>query len=297
METSMLNHAERSNNKRQVLSVLILTSAYMGVEVVGGLLTGSLALLSDAGHMLTDVAGLGLSLIAIYLADRPPSVKRSYGYFRAEILAAVVNSLILFGISFFILAEAYLRFSAPPKVQGGTMLVIGSMGLMVNLVGLWIMRKSSQKSLNIQGAYFEVLSDALTSVGVIVAAIIIWRTGWYIIDPIVSAGIGLFILPRTWKLLTEAISVLLEGVPADVDVALLRKEILAVSGVSSLHDLHVWSLTSGVNALSAHVVIGRGVDRDQILAVIRSRLGEKFNISHVTVQVEREGFEESTVHE
>lgn len=196
-------------NKKQLKIVLALTTTYLIAEVVGGFLTNSLALLADAGHMLTDVGGLALALLAIKFAERPATPEKTYGYYRVEILAALTNAVVLIGISIYILYEAYERFRNPPEVQSRIMLVIASIGLAINIVGVFILRAGSQESLNMKGAYFEVLSDMLTSVGVIIAGIIMLTTGWYYADPIISAGIGLFIFPRTWALLKDAVGVLL----------------------------------------------------------------------------------------
>lgn len=287
-----------SQNKGRLKLVLTFTFLYLIAEVVGGLLTGSLALLADAGHMLTDVGGLAFALIAIMLAERPASPERTYGYYRAEILAALANAVVLIGISLYILYEAYQRFLDPPEVESKAMLLVAAIGLVVNLAGMFILRKGSQESLNMKGAYFEVLSDMLTSIGVIVAGIIMWTTGWYYADPILSAGIGLFILPRTWVLLKEAVGVLLEGTPADVNIEELRKCIAALEGVKEVHDLHVWSLTSGVNAMSAHVVVAtdNNASYNEMLKRISQDVTFNFKISHTTIQLESRGHEENEIH-
>jgi len=290
------HHSPAGASKRRLAWVLGLTTVYLVVEVVGGLLTGSLALLADAGHMLTDVAGVGLALLAIRFAEKPATSERTYGYYRAEILAALTNAVVLIGISFYILYEAYQRLLDPPAVAGGWMLAIAALGLVVNLAGMLLLRPGSSESLNVKGAYFEVLSDALSSLGVILAAALIWTTGWYYADPLISAGIGLFILPRTWRLLKEATSVLLEGTPTDVSLAAVRAAIESLPGVVGVHDLHAWSLTSGVNALSAHVVIVEGARLGETLTVVHREVTSTFSISHVTVQVEPQGWEELETH-
>ena len=283
-------------NKRSLGVVLGLTTTYLVAEVVGGLLTGSLALLADAGHMLTDVAGLALALIAIRFAESPATPERTYGYYRVEILAALTNAIILIGISFYILYEAYERFRNPPEVQSGAMLAVAAVGLAVNIVGIYLLRSASEESLNMKGAYFEVLSDMLTSIGVIVAAIIMLTTRWYYADPLISAGIGLFILPRTWMLLRDVVGVLLEGTPSDVNLTALREAITNVSGVADVHDLHVWSLTSGVNAMSAHVVMADGATSDTLLSRVRQRMTSNFPIAHVTIQTEATPCGDREVH-
>ncbi len=277
-------------NKRPLKIVLALTTAYMLAEVVGGLLTNSLALLADAGHMLTDVGGLALALMAIKFAERPATPERTYGYYRVEILAAMTNAVVLIGISLYILYEAYERFRNPPEVQSSGMLAIASIGLVINIVGVLVLRSGSKESLNMKGAYFEVLSDMLTSVGVIAAGVIMLTTGWYYADPLISAGIGLFIFPRTWALLKDAVGVLLEGTPSDVNIASLRESLGKLKGVAEIHDLHVWSLTSGVNALSVHAVLAQGSEHDDVLTLIHDRCKKDFNIAHITAQTEREGF-------
>lgn len=276
-------------NKRRLALVLALTTAYLVAEVVGGLLTHSLALLADAGHMLTDVGGLGLALMAIRFAERPATAERTYGYYRIEILAALSNAVVLIGISLYILYEAYERFRNPPEVQSGAMLAVAAVGLLVNIAGIYLLRSGSGESLNMKGAYFEVLSDMLTSVGVMVAGVIMLTTGWYYADPLISAGIGLFILPRTWLLLREAVGVLLEGTPADVNLTALREAIGKVAGVTDVHDLHVWSLTSGVNAMSVHTVIDDHALHDEALAAVQRKVTSEFKIAHATVQVECQG--------
>lgn len=283
------SHTPAGKNKKRLAIVLALTTAYLIAEVVGGLLTHSLALLADAGHMLTDVAGLGLALLAIQFAERLATPERTYGFYRVEILAALTNAVVLIGISIYILYEAYQRFRNPPEVQSGVMLGVASVGLMVNIVGIYLLRAASEESLNMKGAYFEVMSDMLTSIGVIAAAIIMLTTGWYYADPLISAGIGLFILPRTWLLLRDAVGVLLEGTPTDVNLAALREAIGTVAGVADVHDLHVWSLTSGVNAMSVHTVLADHGLHDEVLAAVQKRVTTDFKIAHATVQVECKG--------
>lgn len=283
-------------HQRRLLVVFGLTAFYLLAEVAGGLLTGSLALLADAGHMLTDVAGLGLALLAIRFATKPASPTHTYGFYRAEILAALANALVLIFISAYVLYEAYQRLLSPPAVATGGMLIVATVGLAVNWAGIRILRSAEQESLNMRGAYFEVLSDLLTSIGVIVAGLIMLMTGWYYADPIISAGIGLFILPRTWTLLKGAVAVLLEGTPADISLAAVRETILTVTGVSSVHDLHVWSLTSGVNALSAHVVVGQDAVYADVLSAARDRVVSYHKIAHVTLQIEPVGWEQMETH-
>jgi len=283
------NHSAAGKNKKRLAIVLALTTTYLVAEVIGGLLTHSLALLADAGHMLTDVAGLVFALLAIRFAERPATPERTYGYYRIEILAALVNAVVLIGISLYILYEAYERFRNPPEVQSGGMLAVALVGLVVNIAGIYLLKPASEESLNMKGAYFEVLSDMLTSIGVIAAGIIMLTTGWYYADPIISAGIGVFILPRTWMLLRDAVGVLLEGTPHDVNLAALRESIRIVEGVADVHDLHVWSLTSGINAMSVHAVLADHSLHDEVLAAVQKKVTSEFKIAHATVQVECKG--------
>lgn len=297
---TLANDASASaRNKGRLRLVFALTATYLIVEVAGGIATGSLALLADAGHMLTDVGGLGLALLAIRFAERPASPTRTYGYYRAEILAALANAVVLVLISIYILYEAYKRFRNPPEVATGGMLIVAGIGFVINLVGVLLLRAGSTSSLNLRGAYFEVISDLLTSVGVLIAGVVMLATGQYLADPIISAGIGLFILPRTWVLLREAVGVLLEGVPSDVNLATIRESLRAAPGVSGVHDLHVWSLTSGVNAMSVHVVASAGTRYEEVLAAVYGQVDTglaESNIKHVTVQVEPPGWESRETH-
>lgn len=273
-------------NQHRLKIVLAMTSAYLVAELVGAHVTGSLALLADAGHMFTDVGGLVLTLIAIKLAERPATARRTYGYHRVEILAAVMNALLLLGVSFYVLVEAYERFKAPPPIASGAMLVVALLGLLVNVVSLRLLRDAASESLNMKGAYLEVMSDLIASVGVLIGAAVMLATGWYYADPLVSAGIGLFILPRTWLLLRDAVNVLLEGTPADVDLVRVRSAMESVAGVGSVHDLHAWSLTSGINALSAHVAVTPGADHITVRHALYELLQHQFSIHHLTLQME-----------
>jgi cobalt-zinc-cadmium efflux system protein len=283
-------------NKKNLAIVLGLTLTYLIAEVIGGLWFNSLALLADAGHMLTDVMGLALALLAIWFAEKPATPERTYGYYRFEILAALTNAVVLIGISLYILYEAYERFINPPEVESVGMLVVAGIGLVINLFGMWLLYGSSKESLNMKGAYFEVLSDMLTSIGVIIAGIIMLTTGWYYADPLLSAGIGLFILPRTWKLMMDAVGVLLEGTPSDVNIAALRESLEKLKGVAEIHDLHVWSITSGINAMSVHAVLAETAEHDDVLARVHEHCTKKFEISHVTVQTERGDFATHETH-
>lgn len=275
-----------SRNRNGLTWALALTVTYMAAEVIGGLMTGSLALLADAAHMLTDAGGLAFALLAIRLGERPATPERTYGLLRAEILTALGNAVVLLLLTAYILFEAYERFRNPPEVLGAPMLVVAAIGLGVNLVSMRLLSSGSGESLNVRGAYFEVLSDMLGSLGVIVAAVIVMATGWRLADPIVGAGIGLFIVPRTWSLLKEAASILVEATPARVDVIQLDKRLRSIPGVAATHHLHVWTITSGLDAMSAHLVLDDPATSRRVLADARSLVSEEFGIGHVTIQVE-----------
>jgi cobalt-zinc-cadmium efflux system protein len=254
--------------------------------LVGGLLTNSLALLADAGHMATDAAGLLLALLAIWIARRPATPDRSFGYYRVEIFAAVVNAVVLFGVAAVIVVEAISRFAAPPEVAGLPMLAIAAVGLVVNLVSLRLLHAGAQHSLNLRGAYLEVMGDLLGSVAVIVAAVVIIGTGWAPVDPIASVLVALLIVPRTWSLLREAIEVLLQATPRDVDLGEVRRHLLQAAGVADIHDLHAWTLTSGKRVVSAHVVIESDADPPAVLDELCGCLSDDFDFEHSTIQLE-----------
>ena len=266
--------------------VLALTATYMIVEIIGGILTGSLALVADAGHMGTDVAGVSMALIAIWFAQRPATEHKSYGFYRLEILAAIGNGVLLFGVAAYILYEAYRRFIEPPEVLGLQMFLVATVGLGVNLVSAYLLFAGQKSSLNLRGAFYEVVGDLLGSVAVIVAGILIALTGLNVIDPIASVVIGLFILPRTWSLIREAVDVLLEATPKGVDMTEVRRHILETEGVRDAHDLHAWTITSGMNVLSAHVVVDRDADQAVILDRLCGCLSADFDIEHSTFQLE-----------
>jgi len=266
--------------------VLVLTGSYMLVEIVGGMLTNSLALIADAGHMATDVAGVSMALIAIWFAKRPATEHKSYGFYRLEILAAIANGILLFGVAGYILFEAYRRFMEPPEVLGVQMFLVATVGMVVNLISARLLFAGQKSSLNLRGAFYEVVGDLLGSVAVIVAAIGITLTGWNLIDPIASVVVGLFILPRTWTLIRDAVDVLLEATPKGVDMAEVRRHILETPGVRDAHDLHAWTITSGMNVLSAHVVLEPGAQTDGVLDRLCACLSGDFDIEHSTFQLE-----------
>lgn len=276
-------------NHRALLIVFGLTAGFMLVEFAVGLLTGSLAVLADAVHMLTDAGALALALFAAWVTRRPPTAHRSYGYYRAEVLAALLNALLLLASSGYILYEAYQRFGDPLTVAGVPMMVVAVVGLAVNLAGVAILHGRAGENLNVRGALYEVIKDALGSVGVLVAGLVILATGWTPIDPIVSALIALMILPRTWSLLSEAVNVLMESTPEHVDLDEVERHVRALPGVVDAHDVHVWTITSGFVAMSAHLVMVDGTGREgaqRVLELARAELEDEFGIAHTTFQVE-----------
>ncbi|MCL4239764.1 MAG: cation diffusion facilitator family transporter [Dehalococcoidia bacterium] len=275
-----------ARHSRRLMFALVLTGGFMVVEAVVGYLANSLVLLADAGHMLTDVAGLSFALIAIWFAQRPATVGKTYGYYRVEILAALFNGILLLGVSGYILYEAYGRFTDPPDVSSVPLLVVASMGLAVNIVAAAILMSGAKESLNVRGAFLEVAGDLLGSLGAIAAGVILLTTGWRYADPLFAAGVGLFILPRTFRLMREAVDVLLEGTPRGMEFDEVAEAMAAVPDVQSVHDLHIWSVTSGFVALSGHVDVPERADRQQVLVDLHRMLTERFNVDHVTLQME-----------
>jgi cobalt-zinc-cadmium efflux system protein len=275
-----------SANRPRLVAVFVLTTSVFLVELVGAALSNSLALLADAGHMFTDVGGIGLALLAISFAARPPSGGRTFGYLRLEILVAVVNAVLLFGVAAFILIEAWRRLSAPPEIATGLMLAVAVLGLVANAVSLYLLRDAQRASLNMRGAYLEVMGDFAGSAAVIVAAIVITLTGWTPADAVASALIGFLIIPRTWGLLRDAVDVLLEATPKGIDLEEVRTHIRDVAGVADVHDLHAWTITSGVNVVSAHVVLDTGADPPAVLDELCRCLSGDFDIEHSTFQLE-----------
>lgn len=286
----MTHHESSAQTHRRALAiVLVLTLAYAGFEVIGGVWTNSLSLLADAAHMLTDVGGLALALFATWIAQRPATPQKTYGYYRVEVLAAAINAVVLLGAGVYVLYEAFQRLQDPPEVISTPVLVVAVIGLVVNLIGMRILHGGAQTSLNVEGAFLEVLSDMLGSVAVIIAALVMWLTGWYYADPLASIVISVMIVPRTWRLLSNAVHVLMEGTPASVDISHVEAALLTLDEVEQVHDLHVWTLTSGMNTLSAHVLV-RGVDGladgQRVLERINALLRERFDLHHTTIQLE-----------
>lgn len=279
-------HSAAGASRNRLLIVLALVVGYLAVEVVGSLLTNSLALLADAGHMLTDAVGVGLALLAIHFSVRPATASKSFGYYRLEILAAVANAVLLFGVAAYILYEAYQRFAQPLDVLSVPMLAIAGVGLGVNLVSMGLLSTGAKTSLNMRGAYLEVLGDLLGSVAVLVAGAVILVTGWTAADPIASVVIALLILPRTWHLLREAVDVLLQATPKGIDLDEVRAHLLRGEGIVDAHDLHAWTLTSGMHVVSAHVVIAPTADPAEVLDEVCRCLSDDFDMEHSTIQLE-----------
>jgi cobalt-zinc-cadmium efflux system protein len=276
--------ARHAGRLRLAFAVLVV---FFVAEAVGGLVTGSLALLSDAGHMLTDVVGLGMALAAISMASRPSTHPgRTYGLYRLEILAALANALLLFGIAGYVLVEAVNRFGDAPEVPGLTVLVVASAGLAANLVAFGLLRDGARESLNVEGAYVEVLADTVGSVGVIIGAGVVAATGWTWVDPAVGVAIGLWILPRTWRLARQALRILIEAAPSRVDLERLAADLAALPGVVDVHDVHVWTLTSDMEAASAHLMVRAGTDSHGVLDQARDVLRDGYGVGHATLQVE-----------
>lgn len=287
----------RAEHERRLAFVLALTTITLAAQILGAWLTGSLALLADAGHMLTDAGALGLTLVAIRFARRPATYAHSYGFYRAEILAALLNGAVLFAVSGFVLWEAVNRLREPPAVEAEAMAGIAAIGLVVNLIGAAVLHAGARDSLAVEGAYLEVLADLLGSLGVIAAGLIMWATQWWYADPLVSLGIGVFIIPRTYRLVSRAVSILMEGAPAGLDIAAVERAITADPDVEEIHDLHVWSISSGIPALSVHVVVRPDADGDAVLDRLCARLAEQFGIDHTTIQIERQRRQERIYHQ
>jgi cobalt-zinc-cadmium efflux system protein len=279
----------RDRNRGALSVVLVLTASFTVVEIIGGLLTGSLALLADAGHMLSDNLSLGVALFAAWLAGRPATPEKSFGYRRAEILAALANGVTLVAISVWVFVEAYERFREPSEVLGGPMLAVAALGLLVNAIGATILYRSGGESLNVQGAMRHVFADALGSVGAMIAATIIILTGWRYADPLISVAIGLLILGSSWTLLRDSTNILLEATPRGLDAGEVGRKMAAAEGIIEVHDLHIWTITSGFPALSAHVLVGGHEDCHARRRELEELLTREYGISHTTLQVDHVG--------
>ena len=280
--------AAGKNNERALWLSLGLTGTFMIAEVITGVLSNSLALISDAAHMFTDTAALAIALVAIRVGKRPADKKRTFGYYRFEILAAAFNAILLFLVALYILFEAYQRFSNPPAIESTVMLIVACVGLVINLISMRLLSGGKDESLNIKGAYLEVWSDMLGSAGVIVGALVIMMTGWTWVDSAVAVAIGLWVVPRTWQLLRVSLNILLEGVPEGVGMQEIDEAVRAIPGVVSAHDLHVWAITSNKLSLTVHVVTNVPDEKVfDLLTAIRKMLAERFDVAHTTVQIER----------
>ena len=280
------DHGGSGRSARTFAIVLALTLAYTVAEVVGGLLTDSLALLADAGHMLSDSSSLAIALLAAWLAQRPATPERSFGFRRAEILAALFNGVALVAISIWIFVEAFRRLSDPPDVLGGWMLAVAVGGVIVNLVAAALLARADRENLNVRAAFRHVLADLLGSFGVVLAALVILTTGWAYADPLISIAVALLVLGSSWGVLSDSVSVLLEATPRGVDARAVERALTESAGVTSVHDLHIWTITSGFPALSAHVLVARGDDCHGRRRELESLLEREFGITHTTLQVD-----------
>ncbi len=290
-----LTHCNLSNSKKlhqareqqRVLRYIFgLTSSFMLVEFIGGLLTNSLALMADAGHMLTDAAALALSTFALWFSSRPATEGKTYGFYRVEILSALINGIGLGTISLIIFYNAYHRLFNPPKVQIKLMLSIAIAGLFVNLAGAWLLHRVHDSNLNIRGAFLHIVGDAASSVGAILAGVLMWIGNWYWADPLASLLVGFLILYNAWGLVRDSVDILLEGTPSHINLESVKSDLSEVPGVNSIHDLHIWTLTSGIHALSCHAVVNENDNSHTILKDLTFRIKEKYHIEHATIQLE-----------
>lgn len=276
-----------ARHRGRLWAALAILAIFMVVEAVAAWATGSLALLSDAGHMFTDVLGIGMALAAITVAQRArQDPQRTFGLYRLEVLAALANAILLSGVAIYVLVEAIRRFTEPPEVLAGPMLAVAVAGLVANLVAFLLLRSGARESINVRGAYLEVLGDLVGSLGVIIAAVVIATTGWWYADPLVAVAVGLFILPRTWRLGRAAVRILVQAAPEHLQVQQVRDRLAALPGVCDVHDLHVWTLTSGMEVASAHLTVGADVDTAHVLASAQHLLSSRYAIEHATLQVE-----------
>ena len=285
-----------SESRKRLTLVLVLTALYMIAELFGGLWTGSLALLADAGHMLADVAALILALMALWFGARPATPHKTFGYYRLEILAALVNGVGLVLISFLIFYEAYQRWFVPHDIRSLPMTIVASGGLLVNLFCARLLHRDRQDDLNVRGAWLHVIGDALGSTGAIIAGALIGLFGWNAADPLISVFIGGLIVWSSWHLIRDATNVLLEGTPAHISLAAVEDAILETDGVSNVHDLHVWTITSGREALSAHVIHAYSISQSSLLKELRTKLHDRFGVDHLTIQMETADFEDEAFH-
>lgn len=281
----------------KLAAAFTVTAVFMVVEIGTGIATGSLALLSDGAHMVTDVLGIGLALAAIVVARRARrSPGRTFGLYRAEVLAALANAVLLFGVAGYVLYEAVDRFSSPPAVPGGPVVLVAVLGLAANVVAFLLLRQGAAESLNLRGAYLEVVADMIGSFGVLVSGVVTLVFGWRYADPVIGVAIGLFVLPRTWTLARRSLRILFQHAPERVDVEALTRALARLPGVGEVHDVHVWTLTSGMEVASAHLTVGPDCDQSAILAAARELLAREYQLEHATLQVES-GRAAATCHE
>lgn len=295
---SHMHDHQRANNRQSLTIALIITAGIMILEFAGGLWTQSLALLSDSGHMLSDVTSLALSLIAFWFATRPPSPSKTYGYYRFEILAALLNGITLFVIAGFIVWEAVERFVDPPAVKGNLMMVIAVAGLLANLVSAWVLLRKgdTRDNLNLRSAYLHVLGDALGSLGAIIAGLLISLFSWNIVDPAISIIVALIILKNAWGVITHSFHILMEGTPITINHREVEEKLQSMPGVINVHDLHIWTITSGIDSLSCHLLVQKDTDHQEILHNAIMLLEKHFAISHTTIQIETTDFQHSVNH-
>lgn len=287
---------DHGGSRRRLIAVLALTASYMVAEAIGGWWTGSLSLLADAGHMLTDVAALGLALAAIWFSARPATPSKTFGYYRLEILAALINGVALVVIALLIFYEAYERWLSPPVINARVLIAVASGGLIVNLICAWLLHGDHHQNLNLRGAWLHVIGDALGSVGAVVAGVLILGFGWHKADPLFSVAIGLLIIWSAWHLIRQSTNVLLEGTPAHINLTAVERAILETGGVADVHDLHVWTITSGRDALSAHVIHRDWARPPELLKELRCKLRDQFHLDHLTIQMETAEIEDETFH-
>ena len=284
-----------TGNKKGLIIALTITLGMMCVEAVGGWITNSLALLSDSAHMLSDVGSLAISLFAVWFVTKPPSAQKSYGYQRIEIMAALLNGVALFVVAGFIFIEAYRRLFAPPTVDAGPMMLIAFAGLIANIASAWALRNQGdvKTNINLRSAYLHVISDALGSIGALAAGALMQIFGWYIADPIISVLVAVLVLKGAWSLISQSVHILMEGAPVTVNVTEIADKLRALQGVVSIHDMHVWTVTSNYELFSCHILVGRDTNQQQVLAEAISLLEQQFGISHSTIQIEAQGSDAS----
>ncbi len=283
------SHGERSGKKRLVLAISI-TGSWFVIELAGGIYSNSLALIADAAHMLTDLGALGLSLFALQISTRPATHEKTYGYLRAEILAALANGIFLVLVGLYIFYEAYQRFLEPPEIKSVPMLLVATTGLLANLVTAHILFRSRNESLNLRGAFLHVMMDTLGSAGAILAGFLIWLKQWYLADAVVSVIVGTLVLYSSWKLVSESVDILLEATPRHLNISDILKDLGSVEGVASIHDLHIWSISTRMAAMSCHVVLKAEEDPGLVLSELSRLMREKYEVSHTTIQIEPEGW-------